>query len=168
MAVNSTGLAGNSVVTIDIQNEKEIDLNTVFDNLNISTSVAWTFGTGANKVNLLWHDSRSTDATGETINVYNGGTEKNAFGDALTMEAIKLLYIKNTHASLVLEILGGSSADIAICASSSDIIEIVPGGFFLWVCPTAAGIVTTTNKNLKLASKTSGTITFDIVMLGLD
>ena len=47
-------------------------------------------------------------------------------------------------------------------------IELPPGGILLWTCPTAAGIDTTTNKNLLLASKTSGTITFDIVMIGLD
>jgi len=167
MAADSTGLVGNSNVVLNIQNKKALDLNNTLDTLNINTGVAWTFGTGANCGNLLWHDSRSTDATGETINVYDG-SEKNAFGTALTMEAIKLLYIKNTHASLTLEVLGGSSADIAICANNSDIIEIPPGGFLLWVCPTAAGIVTTTNKNLKLASKTAGTITYDIVMLGLD
>ncbi len=165
---DSTNLTGNTSVVIHIKNQKSIDLNTILDTLNINTGIHWTFGTGANQANLLWHDSRSTDATGETINVYNGGTEKNAFGTALTMTAIKLLYIENTHATLTLEVLGGSSADVAICANNSDIIEVPPGGFLFWTCPTAAGIVTTTNKNIKLASKAAGTITFDIVLLGLD
>jgi len=168
MAADSTGLVGNSNVVINIRNEKSLDLNTILDTLNINTGVSWTFGTGANQANLLWHDSRSTDDSGETINVYDGGTEVNAFGTALTMEAIKLLYVKNTHASLTLELFGGGSADIPICADPSDIVEIPPGGFFLWVCPTAAGIDVTTNKNLKLASKAAGTVTYDIVMLGLD
>jgi len=165
---DSTGLMGNSNIILSIQNRKTLDLDIVLDELNVNTGIAWTFGTGANQANLLWHDSRSTDATGETINVYDDGTEVNAFGTALTMEAIKLLYIKNTHASLTLEVFGGNSADIAVCADPTDIVEIPPGGFFLWVCPTAAGIATTTNKNLKFATKTAGTITFDVVLLGLD
>lgn len=166
--MTSTGLKGKTNVVIALENEKDLDLNTVLDSLKITASQEWTFGTGANQANLLWHDQRSTDDTGETINVYDGGSELNAFGEDLTMEAIKFLYIKNTHASLTLEVFGGASVDIPILADTSDILEIPPGGVLLWSCPTAAGIVTTTNKNLKLASKTSGTITFDIAMLGLD
>jgi len=165
---NSTALTGSSNVVINIQNKKALDLDTVLDTLNVNTGVSWTFGTGANQANLLWHDSRSTDDTGETINVYDGGSETDAFGGDLTMEAIKLLYVKNTHATLTLKVGGASSAAIGIFSDTTDIIEIPPGGFFLWCCPTAAGIVTTTNKNLKIASKSSGTITYDIVALGLD
>jgi len=148
MAADSTGLVGNSNVLINLRQEKDYDLDTGLDPLIVNTGVNWSFGTGANQANLLWHNSRSTDDTGETINVYDGGVEKTVFGTDLTMEALKLLYVKNTHAS--------------------DIVEIPPGGFFLWVCPTAAGIDVTTNKNLKLASKAAGTVTYDIVMLGLD
>jgi hypothetical protein len=84
------------------------------------------------------------------------------------MEAIKLLYVKNTHATLVLELFGGVSLDLLIVKDTSEIVEVPPGGMFLWTCPTAAGIVTSTNKNCKLASKTAGTITYDFVALGLD
>jgi len=168
MAADSTGLVGNSNVLINLRQEKDYDLDTGLDPLIVNTGVNWSFGTGANQANLLWHNSRSTDDTGETINVYDGGVEKTVFGTDLTMEALKLLYVKNTHASLTLELFGGGSADIPICADPSDIVEIPPGGFFLWVCPTAAGIDVTTNKNLKLASKAAGTVTYDIVMLGLD
>jgi len=164
----SSGLIGKSNVVIALRHTKDLDLNSVLDELKVDSGIDWSFGTGANAANVLFHDQRSTDATGETIDVYEGGAEETAFGDALTMEAIKLLYIKNTHASLTLEVFGGASADISILADTSDILEIPPGGMFLWTCPTAAGIVTTTNKNLKLASKTSGTITYDIAMLGLD
>lgn len=167
MAADSTGLVGNSNVVINIQNKKALDLDTVLDALNINAGIAWSYGTGANQANLLWHDAGSTDDTGETLDVY-AGTLKNAFGGLITMEAIKLLYVKNTHATLTLKVGGASSVSIGICADNTDIIEIPPGGFILWTCPTAAGIVTTTNKNLKLASKTAGTITYNIVLMGLD
>lgn len=164
---DSTGLVGNTGISISIRNEKEIDLNTILDTLGINTSIDWTFGTGENQVDLLWHDSRSTGATGETINVYDGGVEKNAFGVALTMEKIKFLYVKNTHENLTLNVFGVADG-IQILANPTDILEIPPGGFFLWACPTEGGIVTIAEPNLKFASKTTGTITFDVVMLGLD
>jgi len=167
-SASATALAGKSNIVISLEHKKGIDLSTILDELKISCGVDWTFGTGANQANCLFHDSRSTDNTGETIDVYEGGVEKNAFGDALTMEAIKLLYVKNTHATLTLEVLGTATTAIGICADPSDIIEIPPGGFNLWACPTAAGIVTTTNMNLKFAAKTSGTITFDVAIMGLD
>lgn len=164
----TTDLAGRTGVVIALNGKKAIDLATTLDELKIDANHDWTFGTGANQANLLFHDSRSTDDTGETIDVYAGGSEKNAFGDALTMEAIKLLYVKNTHATLTLEILGTAVTGLDIVADPSDIIELPPGGIFLWTCPTAAGIVTTTNLSLKFACKTAATITFDVAMLGLD
>jgi hypothetical protein len=164
----TTDLTGRSACVINLDGKKALDLATTLDELKIDSNIDWTFGTGVNQANLLFHDRRSTDDTGETLDLYASGSLVNAFGDALTMEAIKLLYIKNTHATLTLEIFGGVSLDLLIVAATSDILELPPGGTFLWTCPTAAGIVTSTNKNLKLASKTAGTITYDVAALGLD
>jgi len=119
-SASATALAGKSNIVISLEHKKGIDLSTILDELKISCGVDWTFGTGANQANCLFHDSRSTDNTGETIDVYEGGVEKNAFGDALTMEAIKLLYVKNTHATLTLEVLGTATTAIGICADPSD------------------------------------------------
>ena len=117
----------------------------------------------------MFHDSRAPGANNETLDLYASGSLVDAFGNALTMAAIKLLYIKNTHASLVLAIGGGADVDLLIFTATSDIVEIQPGGFLLWACPTAAGVVTSTNKNLKVADKAAGTnITYDVVALGLD
>lgn len=167
-AASSTNLTGKSNIVISIENAKDLDLNTILDTLKISTGVDWSFGTGANQANLLFHDSDSTDDTGKTINVYDSGSLVTAFGDALTMEALKVLYVKNTHASLTLEVFGGASNDVDILADTSDILEIPPGGMFLFIDPSAAGLVTTSNKNIKFAAKTAGTITFDYAIMGLD
>lgn len=165
-----TALAGGSRIVVDIQNKKtdSAKLADTLDNLNINTGINWSFGTGENQANLLFHDSDSTDDTGKTINVTDGSV-KTPFDPVtgLTMEALKLLYVKNTHATLYLEVLGGATP-LAICEDASDIIVVPPGGWILWVDPSAAGIVTTANKNLKFASVLAGTITFDYVIMGLD
>lgn len=164
----TTSLTGRTAVVINLDAKKAIDLSTTLDELKINASHDWTFGTGANQVNLVFHDSRTTDDTGETHDVYAGGSLVNSFGDALTMEAIKLLYVKNTHATLTLEILGTAVTGLDIVADPSDIIELPPGGILLWTCPTAAGIVTTTNLSLKFACKTAATISYDFAIAGLD
>lgn len=167
----TTDLAGKTDVVISLEGKKALDLAATLDELKISSGIDWTFGTGANQVNLLWHDKRTlADGANETIAIYSGATEKNAFGDLLTMEAIKFLYIKNKSADATLKILGTAVTAIPICSDPSDIIEIPPGGMFLWTCPTAAGIVTTTNENLKLEHDGTGSDTMDIeiVVMGLD
>jgi len=165
---NGSGLTGNTNVGINLKYTDSIDLSNVLDDLVINAGITWSFGTGANQANVLFHDSRSTDDTGETLDLFASGSLVDAFGNALTMAAIKLLYIKNTHATLSLEILGGASLDLLIANGTTDAIVIQPNGIFFWVDPTAAGIVTSTNKNLKLAAATAGTVTFDLVALGLD
>lgn len=166
-AALTTALAGRTAVNINLEGKKALDLASTLDELKIRSGIDWTFGTGVNQANLLFHDSRTTDDTGETHDIYAGALV-NAFGDSVTMEAIKLLYVMNTHATLTLEIFGGASVDVPVLADPSDIFELPPGGIFLWTCPTAAGIVTTTNKNLKFAAKTSGNVTYDIAIMGLD
>lgn len=165
---NGTGLTGNSNAVINLEYKDDLDLGSVLDKLDIKTGITWSYGTGANQANLLFHDSRSTDDTGETLDLFASGSLLDAFGNALTMAAIKLLYIKNTHASLVLEVFGNVSLDLLIMDSTADAIQIQPGGIFLWIAPTAAGVVTSTNKNLFIAATTAGTITYDVVAMGLD
>lgn len=168
---NSTALTGNSNVVINIQNKKALDLDTVLDTLNINTGISWAFGTGANQANCLWHDTRTlADGGTETIDLYASGTEVDAFGGALTMAALKLLYIKNNSDDATLKVLGTAVTAIPILSDPSDIIEIGPGGFLLWALPTAAGLDITTNKNLKIEHDGTGsdTMDVDIVAMGLD
>ncbi len=164
----TTDLAGRTGAQIILTGKKAIDLATTLDELKVSAMHDWTYGTGANQINVMWHDSRTTDDTGETHDIYAGGSLINSFGDALTMEAIKILLVRNTHATLTLEILGTVSTGLDIVADASDIIELPPGGIFYWDCPTAAGIVTITNKDLKFACKTAATISYDVAIAGLD
>lgn len=163
-----TGLTGTTSVVMNLAFLDALDLSGVRDVLNIAAGHTWTYGIGANQANVLFHKSDSTDDTGKTIDVYSGGSLVDAFGNALTMEALKLLFVRNTHDTLTLELLGTSVTGLDVVADPSDIVELHPNGVFLWTCPTAAGLDTTTNKDLKFAAKTAGTITYDYVLMGLD
>lgn len=166
-----TGLVGKSNIQLDIKYKNALDLSLPSSNLIINTGINWAYGIGENQCNVLHHDSRSIDATGETLDLSTGawtaGTAKDIFGNVLTMTFLKLLYLKNTHATLILEVFGNTSNDLGIMESTADALLIQPGGSFLWQCPTAAGIECTADKNLFIAS-VAGTITYDIVLMGLD
>lgn len=166
----STDLTGKTSVVIDLKNIKALDLNEVMDELNIDSGIKWTFGTGSNQANVLFHDKRTVDqGASETLDLNASGTLKDAFGDALTMDAIKFLYIKNTSADLTVSVFGGAALDLLIMSGTTDSLKLPPGSFMMWACPTAPGIVTTVNKNLKLTvSAGSGSAIIEVAALGLD
>lgn len=132
------------------------------------TPISWTYGTGVNQINVLYQDQDSTDNTGKTLDLNGGGTLKDCFGNALTMENLKFLYVKNTSTTVILEIFGAGVNDLLILSGTTDPVHIPPGGEFYWSAPTAAGIDVSTNINLFIKCTTVASITYDIIAGGLD
>jgi len=168
----STGLTGNTKVVIDLKNVNDLatKLSDAIDELGIDTGIKWTFGELAQQVDVLYHEKHTIDqAASKTLDI-NAGTPslKDAFGVALTLKAIKFLYIKNRSGDLIVSVFGGADNDLLIMGGTTDAEQLPPGSFLVWACPTAAGIVTTVNKNLKLAvSAGSGSAIIDVAILGL-
>lgn len=167
----STNLTGNTKVVIDMKNVNDLatKLSDVLDELGIDNGIKWTFGELAQQVNVLYHEKHTIDqAASKTLDI-NAGTPslKDAFGDTLTLKAIKFLYIKNTSIDLIVSVFGGTGG-LLIMSGITDTQQLPPGSFSVWACPTAAGIVTTANKNLELAvSAGSGSAIIDVAILGL-
>jgi len=174
----STNLTGRTGVVIDLKNVENLatKLKEVLDELNISTSIKWSFGDQAKQCNVLLHEKLTiTQAQGQTLNLFDtaGSALQDAFGNDLTMEAIKFLYVQNRSEDLYVEIFGGGSDDLLLMvpdgAENVDKLKIKPEGFFMWADPSIAGIVTTTKKNLKfLVASGSGEAIIDVVAMGLD
>jgi len=164
---NATALSGRSgiQITIDSSQVDAAKLAATLDKLPINDGVDWTFGTGANQVNLLYHATLTAVDDQAAVDI-SGSDIQDAYGDNCDFAALKLLYIKNTDATEDLKLGGGVSADIGIFDDTSDILLIPPGGFFLWINPSAAGLDVTTNKNLLIQAE-SAHVTYDIVMMGL-
>jgi len=167
-----TGLSGKSNIKIDIKNLSNLTtkLKETIDDLSIDTSIKWSFGTGVKQANVLFHEKLTiAQSANQTLDLYASGALKDVFGNLLTMEAIKLLYIYNRSTSLIVSVFGGGANDLLIMGGTTDSMKVQPEGSFLWQCPTAAGIVTTANKNLYLAvSAGSGSAIIDVVALGND
>jgi hypothetical protein len=110
------------------------------------------------------------DDANETYDLYASGTLLDIYNRALTMESIKFLYLKNNSEDATLRAFGNSANDIGICADTSDVVYIKPGGVFVWVDPTSGGTDITTNKNLFLDHNGTGTdsMTIDIIAMGVD
>lgn len=170
----TTNLTGRTGVEIALKNVELLatKLDEVLDELNISSSIKWSFGTGAKQCDVLLHEKLSIgQGASQTLNLFDSGAGEleDAFGNLLTMAAIKFLYIKNNSEDLYIEIFGGVALDLLIMSSTADKLKIKPEGFFLWADPSIAGIVTSTNKNLKFTvGAGSGSAIIDVVAMGLD
>jgi len=170
MAVGDKTLSGQTSIILALNNYKELDFNKLQDSLNITRGENWTSGTGANQVQILFHDIRTlADGANEVLDLYESGTLKDQHGDLLTLTALKFLYIKNKSADATLQLFGGTTP-VGICADATDIVKVKPGGTFVWIDPSAAGLDVTTNKNLKIEHDGTGSSSMDveIALMGLD
>lgn len=166
----SYNITGKLRIFLNLLFEKVLDLSVAEDNLTLSAQLVFTYGTGANQINKIYHETRVlADGANATLNLYDSGTLKDSFGNDLAISALKLLYIKNNSADATLLLFGGNSADIPICSNANDQIKIKPGGIFPWIDLSAAGTVISTNKNLRIEHDGTGTETMavDIIVGGI-
>lgn len=174
----TTNLTGRTGVIIELKNVEALatKIDEVLDELNISTSIKWSYGTGAKQCNVLFHEKLTIDQGGnQTLNLFDSTDPalEDAFGNELTMAAIKFLYVFNRSKDLYIELFGGGTDDLLIMVPSGeenvDKLKIKPEGFFQWADPSIAGIATTVNKNLKFTvAAGEGNAIIDVVAMGLD
>lgn len=170
MTVGSTRVAGTAGVLIDLKAFLAGDLSENQVPV-IVNNLGWTYGTGANQVQIIYADmTQLADAATTTLDLYASGSLLDIHYKALTISALKFLYIKNNSADATLQVGGGVANDLDIFAATSDILLIKPLGTFVWTDPSAAGMDITTNKNLKITHDGTGTSTMDVdvIAMGLD
>jgi hypothetical protein len=168
--VGTTRITGVAGATIDIKSYLAGDLSESQVPLVVANT-SWSYGAGANQANVTYADTITlADANSTTLDLYASGTLLDIHNRALTMTALKVLYLKNNSTDATLNVFGGASNDIGILAATNDILAIPPGGTFVYTNPASAGLVITTNKNLKLTHNGTGSsaMTIDVVAMGND
>lgn len=172
----STTISGKAGAVFDLICDLDVDISEdLRAHLKIEAS-RWSYGTGAGAVNIVYADTITLAQPNgggetETLNLKDSGSLLDIFKQALTMTAIKFLYIKNNSADATLKVGGGDSLDLDIFAAKTDILNIKPGGCAIPLCdPSAAGVSVATNCNLKLEHDGTGesSMNVDVIALGLD
>ena len=154
-------------IVFDILNKQ---LDWVKDQVNATRGLTFQDGTGANQADTLWRDERTlADGASEELDL-NDGSLTDAFGDAVTIDTLKAIYIKNNSSDANLLVGGAAANAIELFADSTDIKKVRPGGDFLDISPDINGIDLTTNPKLKIAHDGTGTssLTYDIIVVGVD
>ena len=133
-----------------------------------ANTITFTNGTGANQAGQVFADTRTTDNTGEELDL--AGTLTNKFGETITFTAIKGIFIQAASANTLDVVVGGAAANAFVnwVGAAAHTIIVRPGGAFGWVDPGATGYAVTagTGDLLKVAASASGNITYDVVLLG--
>lgn len=170
MTVGNTRLNGNAGPMIDLKHFLAGDLAETCVPVLVG-NFGWTYGTSANQVNIIYADTVTlANGANTTLDLFASGTLLDIFGRVLTLAAIKFLYVKNNSADAGLLIGGGVATDLDLWSDTSDQMIIPAGGIALWLDPSAAGVVTTVNKNLYVEHDAGGTdgVDFDVIAMGLD
>ena len=160
---------GNIKVTLSGTYNNALDLHTGTSNFAVQFSDALTNGTAVNTADLFWSDQRSV-ATGTPDDLDLAGGLTDLYGNTLTFARIKGIYIHNTSttAAEILSVGGDATAAFVNWVdNSSDVINVGPDGVMFLYTPSAAGyaVTATTGDILQVASD-SGTITYNIVLIG--
>jgi hypothetical protein len=128
----------------------------------------FTGGTAANQVNLFWADQRTINpGANETLNLKNASLT-NGIGNAVAMDVVKAVYIENTSTALTLKI-NGAATTVAFTSANTETIDLPPGAWVCFCCGTAAAWDSATNVGIKIAASAgAGTLTYNIVVIGVD
>ena len=158
---------GTTLVKIQGNLSRSLDLVTVLSNFTYTSTENWTDGTGANQYQVVFSDERTTDSTGEELDL--AGVLKDPFNLTLTFTAVKVISIEasssNTNNTIL---IGGTHPVTGIFADTSDAIIVRPGGTLTIVAPDTTGyaITATSADDLKVYSSGTGNVKYKIVILG--
>lgn len=170
LAFATSSLTAKILLNIGIEYSVTDDLSTKEAPIRKSRGVSLANGTGANQADTVFQDVRTlTDDANETLNL-NLGSLENDFGTALTLDILKVLYIKNNSSDANLLIGGSDANQVDLFGDVSDILKLPPGGEFLLIAPDVTGIDVSTDPNLEIWHDGTGSssLTYDIIVVGVD
>ena len=163
-------LTAKMILDINIAYTSAKDLATASHQISLPRGLTLTNGTGANKGDVCFDDSRTlADGANETIDLHDG-TLTDSLGNAVTFDILRGIYVKNNSSDASLYIGGAAATQLGLFADTSDKLKLPPGGEFLFTAPDATGVDVTTNADLKFEHDGTGssTLTYDIIVLGED
>jgi hypothetical protein len=146
-----------------------LDLVTASAPLRYSNVVDLATGTGANQADMLWSDTRTLTASA-TEDLDLAGSLTGPLGGTLTFARVKYLLFKASGANTNNVVVSRPAANgVPIFAAASDALALVPGGWFSWGAPTAAGVAVTpaTGDLITVTNSAGGTsVTYDVIVIG--
>lgn len=118
-----------------------------------SHSVVLSDGTAANQAQVVWSDSRTLAGGSDTLALSSLADSRDGASVSVNITSVKVIYIKNTHASSSLTFSGGP-----LTASG---VSIAAGGACVITDSTAGGM---SSGSISVSGAAGGT--YEIVLIG--
>lgn len=146
-----------------------LDLQTPTAPLDYAIVQDLTTGTGANQADMLWTDRRTLTASA-TEDLDLAGSLTGPLGGTLTFARVKYLLFRalSTNTNNV-NVTRPAANGVPVFLAASDGVPIVPGGWWSWGGPNAAGIAVTpaTGDLITVTNSAGGTsVIYDVVIIG--
>ena len=144
-----------------------LDLSNVTDKLDQDWGFSLTTGTGDDKADLLFHDTRSLTATSEDLDIV--GTLTDAFGDTLSMVVVKGLMVKNNNTTNGEDLLvGGAAANgfISWVGDATDKVRIRADGIMALFAPQDGYAATAGTADALKVDAGANTVSYSIILIG--
>lgn len=131
-----------------------------------AVAMTWASGVAANQADKVFADQRST-ATTDSLDVATAGGLLDAYGDAFAIARLKALIVVAAGANGADLRITRPAAGVPWLGATGDFVVVRPGGSLWWFAPDATGVaVTATTADLIDIVSASGTLTFDIIIIG--
>ena len=146
-----------------------LDLSTVRDPLEYTFRDTLTSGTGADAADMLWHDTRTINASSnEDLDL--AGSLVNGLGDTQTFVEIKGLVIAAASGNTNnVRVTRPASNGVPLFLAASDGIDVRPGGLFVFYNPGDGGVTVTAGSGdlLNIANSGAGSsVTYSVIIIG--
>lgn len=146
-----------------------LDLSTPTDALVNAVKLILTSGTGANQADMLWHDTRTLNASA-TEDLDLAGSLTGPLGGTLTFARIKLVMVTAASGNTNnVNVQRASSNGVPLFLAASDGLAVRPGGVFLWAATDSTGVAVTAGTGDLLTftnSAGSTSVTYSVMIVG--
>ena len=126
-------------------------------------------GVGLGQADKLWHDQRTINASA-TDPIDLAGALVDALGDVVVFARIKAIIVAAAAANVNnVNVVRDGANGVPLFLAAGDGIGVQPGGLFVWVAPTAAGVIVTAGTGDLLNMVNSGggsSVTYDVIIIG--
>ena len=158
-------LTGKLKLVVDIEDTGSNDISSPATKLAHQIATTFTDGNGSDQAEVFFSDERTTDGTGETLDLYGGLTDD--FGNTINLTKVKAVIVEVDDASATAAIVGAAAAPFADwLGGTTPVVKVPVGGFFVIAHPlTGWSITNASNDGLKITG-TSGNVTYRIIIIG--
>ena len=162
-------LASRITLSVESNLTQALDLLTATAPLTYPVQIDLATGTGLGQADMQWSDTRTLTAS-STEDLDLNGVLVGPLGTTLTFLRIKALIVKAAAANTNNVVISRPAANgVPLFSAASDALPVMPGGWFGWVAPNAAGVGVTaaTGDLITVTNSGAGTsVTYDIIVIG--